>query len=87
VISAIRRYTHSICNFPRTWATYLLRRIRSDRWSKGIPGEPPKSENLGQWIHSLATLAAKPFLTTSLYAPENTATLLFVRFPHRSVMG
>src|SRR5579859_2030306 len=26
VTSAIRRYTHSICNFPRTWATGLLRR-------------------------------------------------------------
>jgi len=27
VTSAIRRYTHSICSFPRTWATDLLRRI------------------------------------------------------------
>jgi hypothetical protein len=30
-------------------------------WSKGIPGEPSKSEILGYWIHSLAAAPADPF--------------------------
>jgi hypothetical protein len=32
--------------------------------SEGIPGEPPKSEILIQWIHAFAAAVAKAFLTS-----------------------
>jgi hypothetical protein len=38
--------------------------------SKGIPGELAKSKISGQWIHSFAAPAAKPFLTISPQAQE-----------------
>jgi hypothetical protein len=46
------------------------------RVPQGIPGGLAKSKISHQWIHSLAALAAKPFLTTSLQAQENNPTVL-----------
>jgi hypothetical protein len=49
-------------------------------WPEGIPGEPSKSKIVGQWIHSLAALAAEAFLTTRSQAQESNEKVSFIAF-------
>jgi hypothetical protein len=59
------RWSHSYASF-------------AEAGSQGIPAEPSKSEIPAQWFHSLAALAAKPFLTTSLQAHEKSERRTFL---------